>query len=631
MSRQLEEYARWYASPQEYWLGASAAVSWTRRPTLGVDVSDTPTGRWFIDGELNACYNAVDRHVEAGHGEQAALVCVSAMTHSERVISYAQLQDEVARLAGALRRLGVGVGDRVILYMPMVPEAVFAMLACARLGAIHSVVFGGFAARELAVRIDDAKPTVILSASCGLEPGRIVDYHALLVKAIELAQHSPRHCVILQRPQGPAELRPGRDLDWQVMMQDAPAVAPVPMPATAPLYILYTSGTTGKPKGVVRDTGGYLVALAWSMTHVYDTAPGETFWAASDIGWVVGHSYIVYGPLVQGCTTILYEGKPIGTPDAGAYWRIVERHRVVSVFTAPTALRAIKREDPEGRFMRAGDLSSLRTLFLAGERADPDTVRWAGDRLGVPVIDHWWQTETGWPMVANCVGLGLLPVKPGSPTRPVPGYALEVRDAEGRPLPPGTQGALVVKLPLPPGCLPTLWNDRPGFEAAYLRAFPGTYSTGDGGYIDEDGYVHVMGRLDDVINVAGHRLSTGELEQAIAGHAAIAECAVVGVADALKGTVPLGLVVLKTGVAAAHDAAAAEALLRELIARVRDEVGPVASFQRCHIVARLPKTRSGKVLRATLRAIADGRPFEVPATIEDPAVLEELKRVLEPN
>ncbi len=620
---QADEYARWQADPGAFWLEAAGALSWDRAPTRALDEAATPAPRWFPDGRLNACHNAVDRHVESGRGAQPALVHVSAMTGTERSISYAELQDEVARLAGALRRLGLERGDRVIIYMPMVPEAVFAMLACARLGAIHSVVFGGFAAPELAVRIDDAAPKLVLSASCGLEPGRVVDYHSLLDRALALATHQPSRCVVLQRPQSPAPLTPGRDLDWQEALRDAEPAAPVAVASTDPLYVLYTSGTTGKPKGVVRDTGGYLAGLAWSMANVYGAQPGEAYWAASDIGWVVGHSYIVYGPLVHGCTSILYEGKPVGTPDAGAYWRIVARHRVRTLFTAPTAIRAIKRDDPDGRFMREQDLSGLRALFLAGERADPDTVRWAGEKLGVPVIDHWWQTETGWPMVANCLGLGLLPVKPGSPTLPVPGYRLEVLDGDGHPLPAGEQGALVVKLPLPPGCLPTLWNNDEGFRASYLAAHPGYYTTGDGGYVDEDGYVYVMGRIDDVINVAGHRLSTGELEQALAGHPAVAECAVIGVADELKGTVPVGLVVLKAGVATDHGT-----LARELVARVRDEVGPVASFQRCHVVARLPKTRSGKVLRATMRAIADGRRYDTPATIEDPAVLEEIRSTL---
>jgi propionyl-CoA synthetase len=617
---QRDAYERWQRDPDGFWLEATRALQWTQAPQQGCDTTAGPAGRWFSDGVLNACENAVDRHVAAGRGEQSALLYVSAMTGEERHYSYSELQREVARLAGALRRIGVGVGDRVLLYMPMVPEAVFAMLACARLGAIHSVVFGGFAARELAARIDDAQPVALLSASCGLEPARVVDYHGLVRRALELAQHRPAHSVVLQREQGRATLDPGREIDWSDFLRGAASAEPVPMPATAPLYVLYTSGTTGRPKGVQRDTGGYLTALAWSMTNVYATGPAETFWAASDIGWVVGHSYIVYGPLLSGCTTILFEGKPVGTPDAGTYWRIVERHRVKTLFTAPTAIRAIKRDDPDGRFMRAADLSSLRALFLAGERADPDTVRWAGDRLGVPVIDHWWQTETGWPMVANCLGLGALPVKPGSPTLPVPGFQIDVLDTSGHVLPAHQQGALAVRLPLPPGCLPTLWRNDAGFAAAYLREHPGYYTTGDGGHVDEDGYVYVMGRIDDVINVAGHRLSTGELEQALAGHAAVAECAVVGIVDPIKGSVPLGLVVLKAGVVTAHDV-----LIAELIARVRDEVGPVAGFQRCLVVPRLPKTRSGKVLRATLRALADGRHVETPPTIEDPTVLEEIR------
>ncbi len=620
---QRDSYARWQQDPDRFWLDAAQALRWKRAPAVGRSTLESPSGRWFSDGVLNACENAVDRHVEAGHGDRAALVHVSAMTGRERRYSYAELRDEVARLAGALQRVGVSAGDRVIIYMPMVPEAVFAMLACARLGAVHSVVFGGFAARELAARIDDAQPVALLSASCGLEPGRIVDYHGLVERALDIATHAPSHCVVLQRDSQPAQLDPARFMDWREFVRDAPAVDPTPMPSTAPLYLLYTSGTTGRPKGVQRDTGGYLTALAWSMTNIYATAPGETFWAASDIGWVVGHSYIVYGPLLQGCTTILFEGKPVGTPDAGTYWRVVERHRVKTLFTAPTAIRAIKRDDPDGRWIRTADLSSLQALFLAGERADPDTVRWAGSQLGVPVIDHWWQTETGWPMVANCIGLGASPVKPGSPTLPVPGFAIDVLDAEGHRLPAGQQGALAVRLPLPPGCLTTLWRNEPGFEAAYLREHPGYYTTGDGGYLDDDGYVYVMGRVDDVINVAGHRLSAGELEQALAGHAAVAECAVVGVSDAIKGTVPLGLVVLKAGVTTP-----ATTVVAELVARVRDEVGPVAAFQRCLIVARLPKTRSGKVLRATLRALADGRKVDMPATIEDPAVLDEVAALL---
>ncbi|HPF26368.1 MAG TPA: AMP-binding protein, partial [Steroidobacteraceae bacterium] len=513
--------------------------------------------------------------------------------------------------------------DRVIIYMPMVPEAVIAMLACARLGAVHSVVFGGFAARELAARIDNATPTVVLSASCGLEPGRVVDYKALLDRALQLTSHQPQAVLVLQRPQLQVNLLAGRDRDWQQLVAAATPTGCVNIRATDPLYVLYTSGTTGKPKGVVRDTGGYLVALDWSMAKVYAARPGEVFFAASDIGWVVGHSYIVYGPLVHRCTTVMYEGKPVGTPDAAAYWRIVARHQVRTLFTAPTAIRAIRREDPDGSLLNQHDTTSLRALFLAGERADPDTVTWAGEQLQVPVIDHWWQTESGWPMVANCLGIEQLAIKPGSPAKAVPGFDVRVVDDAGKPLPAGEQGALVVKLPLPPGSLPTLWNNDAQFIARYLTTYPGYYHSGDGGFIDADGYIYVMGRTDDVINVAGHRLSTGELEQALAGHAAVAECAVIGVADELKGTVPVGLVVLKANVSAPH-----ATLTRELIERVRDEVGAVASFKRCLIVSRLPKTRSGKILRATMRAIADGRDYNMPATIEDPAVLDEIKQTL---
>ncbi len=620
------EYARWRAAPEDFWRQAAGALQWSRRPGVVCDRTREPFIRWFPDGELNACHNAVDRHVEAGRGEQLALLHVSAMTGAEQRFTFAQLRAEVARLAGALRELGVERGDRVVIYMPMVPEAVFAMLACARLGAVHSVVFGGFAARELAVRIDDAQPKVVLSASCGLEPNRVIDYKDLLDRALQLSQHAPRACVILQRPQLTAPLQTGRDLDWRACLAATQHDADcVPVNATDPLYILYTSGTTGKPKGVVRDTGGYCVALAYSMSAVYGARAGEVFWAASDIGWVVGHSYIVYGPLLHGCATLMFEGKPVGTPDAGTYWRIVERYRVATLFTAPTAIRAIKREDPEGLLMRASDTSSLRALFLAGERADPDTVNWAGAQLGKPVIDHWWQTETGWPVVANCLGLGLLPTRVGSPTKPVPGFEVCVLDDRGVELPRGTQGALALRLPLAPGSLPTLWNNDAGFLQSYLERWPGYYATGDGGYIDADGYVYVLGRTDDVINVAGHRLSTGELEQALSGHAEVAECAVIGVSDALKGTVPVGLVVRKAGAATPPTE-----LQAQLVRRVRDEVGPVAAFQRCYIVARLPKTRSGKILRGTMRRIADGVPYETPATIEDPLVLDEIARALRP-
>jgi propionyl-CoA synthetase len=625
-SRYDPEYARWRADPDAYWLAAARGVDWALPPAVACDCSRPPFVRWFPGARLNACHNAVDRHVAAGFGDQAALLHVSAMTGEERRYTYRELRDAVARLAGALRALGVDHGDRVVIYMPMVPEALVAMLACARIGAIHSVVFGGFAARELAVRIDDARPKLVLSASCGLEPGRIVDYKALLDRALELAAVPPPACLILQRPQLRAPLVAGRDRDWHEVLAAAPAADCVEVEATHPLYILYTSGTTGRPKGVLRDTGGHVVALEQSMRDVYGAEPGEVFWAASDIGWVVGHSYIVYGPLIRRCTTLMYEGKPVGTPDAAAYWRIVERHRVRTLFTAPTAIRAIRREDPDGRLLRAQDTSSLRALFLAGERADPDTVRWAETQLRVPVIDHWWQTETGSPVVANCLGLGLLPFKAGSPTRPVPGFDVRVLDDDGHERTPGTTGSLALRLPLPPGSLPTLWQNDAGFRASYLERFPGFYTTGDGGYVDADGYVYVMGRTDDVINVAGHRLSTGELEQALAGHPAIAECAVVGAADALKGTVPVGLVVLKAGVAI--DAAQ---LAAELVARVREEVGPVASFHRCIIVARLPKTRSGKVLRGTMRRIIGGESYETPATIEDPAALVDIEQALRPR
>ena len=621
--KQRELYAKWRQDPERFWRDAAQAISWDQSPTIICDTDTSPAGHWFTDGQLNACYNAVDRHVEAGRGEQAALVYVSAMTGASESISFSQLQHEVARLAGALRAQGVQAGDRVIIYMPMVPQAVYAMLACARIGAIHSVVFGGFAARELAVRIDDAQPVLLLTASCGLEPGRVVDYMGLVRRALELAEHRPSKTVVWQRPQAPADL--GADyMDWLDFIDGVEPAAPVSMAATAPLYILYTSGTTGKPKGVLRDTGGYLVALSWSMHHVYDTAAGECFWAASDIGWVVGHSYIVYGPLIAGCTTLMFEGKPVGTPDAGTFWRIIEQYQVKTLFTAPTALRAIKREDAAGRFIKESDTSSLSAVFLAGERADPDTVQWVGEQLSVPVIDHWWQTETGWPIVANCLGAGEpLPVKLGSASLPIPGFEVRVLNELGQTLGSNEQGDLVLGLPLPPGCLPTLWNDPTGFEAAYFTTHPGWYNSGDGGYIDEDDYVFIMGRVDDVINVAGHRLSTGELEQSLAGHSAVAECAVIGVADGLKGTVPLGLVVLKAGVT--HDA---QILIAELIAKVREDVGPVASFHRCHIVPRLPKTRSGKVLRATLRAMAAGREVPVPPTIEDASVLDELQGLL---
>ncbi|MFI7419987.1 propionyl-CoA synthetase [Nonomuraea sp. NPDC049684] len=609
-----EAYRRSIQRPEEFWAQAARDIDWDVAPAVVSDGS-----RWFPDGRLNTCHNALDRHVAAGRGEQAALIHDSPVTGAVRTITYAELLDEVARTAGMLKALGVTAGDTVVIYMPMVPEAVVAMLACARLGAVHSVVFGGFAARELALRIEHAEPKVVLSASCGIEPGRVVAYKPLLDAALDQAAHRPAHCVILQRPQGPAELTPGRDLDWHESVRAAGPAGCVSVAATDPLYVLYTSGTTGLPKGVLRDNGGHAVALRWSMTNVYGAAPGEVFWAASDVGWVVGHSYIVYAPLLTGCTTVLYEGKPVGTPDPGAFWRVTAQHGVRTLFTAPTAIRAIKKEDPTGNFAKKYDLSGLRHLFLAGERLDPDTYHWASDLLGVPVIDHWWQTETGWPVAANCVGIETLPIKPGSPTKPVPGYDVRVLDAEGRECPPGVEGAVTVRLPLPPGCLPTLYRDEERFQASYLSRYPGHYLTGDGGHIDADGYLYVMGRIDDVINVAGHRLSTGAMEEVIAAHPDVAECAVIGVADALKGQLPVGFVVLKSG--SGRDPADVE---RELTALVREHVGPVAAFHRAVVVARLPKTRSGKILRATMRDIADGRPYATPSTIEDPGVLPEI-------
>jgi propionyl-CoA synthetase len=618
-----DTYARALAKPEEYWAAAAEDLCWDRRWDRVFDDTRPPYYRWFAGGMLNTCYNAVDLHVDRGRGKQRALVYDSPLTDTVRVFTYAELQDAVARMAGALRRQGIGTGDRVIIYMPMVPEAVMAMLACARIGAIHSVVFGGFAANELAKRIDDARPKLMLSASCGLEPGRVVAYKPLLDGAIELASHKPRRCVILQRPQLAAPLVPGRDLEWGDFMSGAEAVECVPVAATDPLYILYTSGTTGIPKGVVRDNGGHAVALKWSMAGVYGMGAGETFWAASDIGWVVGHSYIVYAPLLKGCTTILYEGKPVGTPDPGAFWRLIAQHGVNALFTAPTAFRAIKKEDPGGAHMTRHDLRSFRTLFLAGERCDPDTLLWARERLNVPVVDHWWQTETGWPIAANCVGLGMLPVKPGSPTKCVPGYDVRVLDDANREVPRGRIGSIAIKLPMPPGCLPTLWNNDAGYEKSYLAKHPGFYLTGDAGYQDDDGYLYIMSRVDDIINVAGHRLSTGAMEEVLSGHPDIAECAVVGVADEIKGEVPVGFVVTKAGVTRPE----AE-IVRELVEKVRATIGPVAAFKTAAVVKRLPKTRSGKILRGTMKRIAEGAEYTLPATIDDPAILTEIAESL---
>jgi len=623
MSRYADAFARSITDPDGFWGEAAAAIDWYQRPTAVLDRSNPPIYRWFPDGVVNTCFNALDRHVAAGRGGQPALVYDSPVTGTSRTFTYAELLDEVAHFAGVLRELGVGAGDRVVIYLPMVPEAVIAMLACARIGAVHSVVFGGFAANELALRIDDAAPKVIVSASCGIEVNRVLPYKPMLDRAIGLANHRPQHCVILQRPQVAADLVAGRDVEWAPAVAAAKPADCVPLAATDPLYILYTSGTTARPKGVVRDNGGHAVALRWSMANIYDTGPGEVFWAASDVGWVVGHSYIVYAPLLAGCTTVLYEGKPVGTPDAGAFWRVVAEHGVKALFTAPTAFRAIRREDPAGEHIRRYDLSGLRYLFLAGERLDPETYHWAADQLGIPVIDHWWQTETGWPIAANLRGLEPMPVKPGSPTVPVPGYDVRVLDAAGDEAPDGQDGEIAVRLPLPPGCLPTLWGDDERYVESYLSRHPGFYTTGDGGYRDADGYLYVMGRIDDVINVAGHRLSTGAIEQVLASHPAVAECAVIGVPDDLKGEVPRGFVVLKAG--AATDP---QTLRAELVALVRDQIGAVASFRDVAVVPALPKTRSGKILRKTMRGIAAGREEPVPSTIDDPGTLDALRPIL---
>jgi propionyl-CoA synthetase len=614
-----EVYRRAQRDPDGFWAAAAEDIHWDRRWDHVLDASRPPYYRWFRGGRLNTCYNALDVHVDRGRGKQVALIYDSPVTGTVRSFTYFELRDQVARFAGALRRQGVEAGDRVILYMPMVPEAVIAMLACARIGAVHSVVFGGFAPKELATRIDDAKPTVMLSASCGIEGSRVIPYKPLLDQAIEMASHKPRRCLILQRPMETARMVPGRDVDWQEATAAASPAECVPVEATDPLYILYTSGTTGIPKGVVRDNGGHAVALKWSMGAVYGMGAGEVFWAASDIGWVVGHSYIVYAPLLKGCTTVLYEGKPVGTPDPGAFWRLCAQHGVNALFTAPTAFRAIRKEDPTGEHMAGYDLSRFRTLFLAGERCDPDTLIWARERLAVPVVDHWWQTETGWPMAANCVGLGMLPVKPGSPTKIVPGYDIRVLGEDNREMPAGQIGSIAVKLPMPPGSLPTLWNNDAGYERSYLTQHPGFYLTGDAGYKDEDDYIYIMSRVDDIINVAGHRLSTGAMEEVLSSHPDVAECAVMGVADEIKGEVPVGLVVTKAGVARAD-----ADLCRELVELVRERIGPVAAFKTVAVVKRLPKTRSGKILRGTMKKIADGVEHGVPATIDDPAVLGEI-------
>jgi propionyl-CoA synthetase len=624
MSAKFEAiYRRSIADPAGFWGEAAGEIDWLRRWDRVLDDRNPPFYRWFSGGRLNTCWNCLDRHVEAGRGDQLALIHDSPVTQSVKRFTYRELRDAVARFAGALAGLGVAKGDRVIVYMPMVPEAVIAMLACARLGAVHSVVFGGFAANELATRIDDAKPKVIVTASCGVEVSRIIAYKPLLDAAIALATAKPEKCVVLQRPMEPATLIAGRDLDWGELVAAAKPSECVPVAATDPLYILYTSGTTGRPKGVVRDNGGHAVALNWTMSNIYGMQPGETWFTASDVGWVVGHSYIVYAPLLKGCTTILFEGKPVGTPDAGAFWRVISQHKAKAMFTAPTAFRAIKRDDPDATLLRKYDLTGFRALFLAGERSDPPTLEWAERYLKVPVIDHWWQTETGWAIAANCIGIELLKVKHGSPTRAAPGWNISVLDETGQPAKPGEIGNLVCKLPLPPGSLPTLWNDDARFVSSYLARFPGCYQTADAGMLDEDGYVYVMARTDDIINVAGHRLSTGGMEEVLAGHPDVAECAVIGVHDEVKGQVPVGFLVLKAGVDRPFDTIAGE-----VVQLVRDKIGPVASFRTATVVKRLPKTRSGKILRGTMQKIADGQDYAMPATIDDPAVLGEIDDAL---
>ncbi len=628
MSGYHEVYQSWKRDPVGFWAAAAEEIDWIKPATKIFDARQGQYGRWFAGAQCNTAVNCLDRHVITGRRpNQLALIYDSPMTGTKRTYTYAELTDDVAAFAAVLRDKGVKKGDRVIIYMPMIPEAVIGMLACARLGAIHSVVFGGFAAHELATRLDDAQPKVILSASCGLEPGRVVKYKPLLDSAIEQAWHKPQACIVYQRPEERAILIPGRDFDWAALFEEAKvrgkrADAAI-VAATDPLYILYTSGTTGQPKGVVRDNGGHMVALKWTMKNHYGVEPGEVFWAASDVGWVVGHSYIVYAPLLHGATTILYEGKPVGTPDAGAFWRVISEHKAVALFTAPTAFRAIKKEDPKGEFLSKYDMSHFRTLFLAGERADPDTVKWAETLLKKPVIDHWWQTETAWPIAGNPVGLGVLPIKHGSPTVPMPGYDLRVLDHDNKEVPRGQTGALSIRLPLPPGCLPTLWNGDQRFRESYLSEFPGYYKTADAGFIDADGYAFIMARTDDIINVAGHRLSTGALEEVLASHPDVAECAVIGVADALKGQVPAGFVVLKSGVTKSS-----EEIEKEVIQKVREEIGPVAAFKLALVIQRLPKTRSGKILRGTMRHIADGQSYKMPATIDDPAILGEITQAL---
>ena len=616
-------YESWRADPEKFWMDAAKNIDWHKKPTFALNHSNAPLYEWYTDSFVNTCFNAVDRHVKNGRADQTAIIYDSPVTEKKLHLTYKDLLEKTSLLAGALINKGITKGDRVIIYMPMVPEAIIAMLACARIGAIHSVVFGGFASNELAVRIDDAQPKTILAASCGIEPGRIIEYKPLIDEAIELSEHKPECVVILQRPEAQASLMPGRDFDWEEFQLDAKPADCVMVEGNHPAYILYTSGTTGAPKGVVRPTAGHLVALHWSMKNIYDVDPGDVFWAASDVGWVVGHSYICYAPLIHGNTSVLFEGKPVGTPDAGTFWRVISEHKVKSFFTAPTAFRAIKREDPEGKFKSKYDLSCLKALYLAGERADPDTIYWAQKLLGVPVIDHWWQTETGWTIVGNPMGIEALPIKVGSPSVPMPGYDVRILNNDGKELPKGELGAVAIKLPLPPGTLPTLWNAEERFKNSYLSTFPGFYETGDAGLIDDDGYLYIMARTDDVINVAGHRLSTGAMEEALSNHSDVAECAVIGVSDQLKGQVPLGFLCLTNGVNRPH-----KEIVDECIQLVRDQIGPVASFKLATVVARLPKTRSGKILRATMVKIADNQEFKMPATIDDPTILDEIKEAL---
>jgi propionyl-CoA synthetase len=623
MTTYKEIYQQSIDNPDAFWGEAAEQLHWHKKWDKVLDMDGKPVPRWFVGGEFNTCYNAVDRHVAAGRGDQLAIIHDSPITNSQRKISYNELQDQVSRFAGVLSKHGAKKGGRVIIYMPMIPEAAIAMLACARIGAIHSVVFGGFASNELATRIDDAKPDIIVSASCGIEPGRVIAYKPLLDAAIDQAKHKVAKVIIKARPQAEADMQAGRDFDWESEVSSTEGVDCVPVAATDPLYILYTSGTTGQPKGVVRDNGGHAVAINWTMKNLYNVAAGDVYWAASDVGWVVGHSYIVYGPLLSGCTTLMYEGKPVGTPDPGAFWRVINEHNVKVLFTAPTAFRAIKKEDPNGDYLNKYDLSCMDALFLAGERCDPDTLFWARDKLKKPVVDHWWQTETGWGIAANPLGIEPMEVKPGSPTVAMPGYDVRILSEEGEEMADGEMGNIVIKLPMPPSCLPTLWGNDKRFIDAYLAKYPGYYVTGDAGYKDRDGYLWIMSRTDDVINVAGHRLSTGQMEEVLAGHSDVAECAVIGVSDQLKGQMPLGLIVLKAGV----DRDEAE-IVKELVKRVRDQIGPVAAFKMAKIVKRLPKTRSGKILRGTMVSIADGSEWKMPATIDDPVILEEITDAL---